>query len=391
MKIALFTETYLPVVNGVVTHVKILKEGLESLGHNVIIVTADSRFKRHKVIGNVIYCPAIIKVKKIYNYGLASPFSPKRLQILKKINPDIIHIHNEFGIGISGILIAHLLKIPVVYTLHTMYDDYIYYIANKRFCKIISRFSHSYLRKFTRFANAITGPSPKVEEYIKKCGIHKNVNIIANSVELDLFSRENADTRQVRDLRSGFGFFDDDFIFAFCGRIGKEKNISQLIEFINKTVKPKDKIKLLIIGSGPYIEQHQSEVKDFNLEDIIKFAGRIEHDALPPYYAACDAYITASISDTCSISMLEAMAMNLPVLHIRDDLNHGQVIDGVNGYIFNDAEEMYVYMNKLKDMPKEQLKEFGKAVRASIINSGGESIAGSVLQIYSSVIATFKY
>lgn len=94
MRIALFTETYLPSINGVVTHVKTLKEGLEALGHTVLVVTADSRVNNHVIADDVMYCPAV-KLKKIYNYDIAPPISKERLDKIKSFAPDIIHIHNE--------------------------------------------------------------------------------------------------------------------------------------------------------------------------------------------------------------------------------------------------------------------------------------------------------
>ncbi len=128
MRVAIFTETYLPAVNGVVTHVKTLKEGLELLGHKAIVVTADSNVKKTQASKDILYCPAV-KLEKIYGYDVASPISADRLRMLKDFNPDIIHIHNEFGIGLSGVLIAKALKVPLVYTMHTMYDDYVYYVS----------------------------------------------------------------------------------------------------------------------------------------------------------------------------------------------------------------------------------------------------------------------
>ncbi|MEG0570817.1 MAG: glycosyltransferase, partial [Oscillospiraceae bacterium] len=108
MKIALFTETYLPYINGVVTHVKALKDGLEKLGNTVMVVTADPDTKRHFVKDGILHCPAVT-FKRVYNYGLASPVSIKRLTILKEFEPDVIHIHNEFGVGLSGTIIADIL------------------------------------------------------------------------------------------------------------------------------------------------------------------------------------------------------------------------------------------------------------------------------------------
>ena len=158
MRIALFTETYLPHINGVVTHVKILKEGLQQLGHEVLVVSADANAKRHYIENGVLHCPAHTS-KKFYGYSLAKPISRTRLKFIEQFNPDIIHIHNEFGIGLSGILCAKVLKIPLVYTLHTMYDDYIYYVAPKALVPTTTKLSHKYTKFLAKRANALTGPS----------------------------------------------------------------------------------------------------------------------------------------------------------------------------------------------------------------------------------------
>ncbi|MEG0541532.1 MAG: glycosyltransferase, partial [Angelakisella sp.] len=163
---ALFTETYLPHINGVVTHVKILKEGLEQLGHQVLIVTADSHTHRHYLEDGVLHCPALTS-KKFYGYSIAKPISRARLKFVERFSPDIIHIHNEFGIGFSGMLCAKLLKVPLVYTLHTMYDDYIYYVAPKLLLNTTTQISHKYMKFFAVHANAVTGPSKKCEEYFR--------------------------------------------------------------------------------------------------------------------------------------------------------------------------------------------------------------------------------
>ena len=390
MRIALFTETYLPSINGVVTHVKTLKEGLEALGHTVMVVTADSRVNNHVIAEDLMYFP-YVKLKKIYNYYIAPPISKELLEKIKSFAPDIIHIHNEFGVGISGVLIARTLKVPLVYTLHTMYDDYVYYVAKtKGFGKIVTSASHLYAKMLASTASAITGPSPKVSEYFKACGVKKPVHVIPNSVELDVFKPENVDKNDAVELRRKFGFADDDMVFCFCGRLGKEKNITLLLEYWAKNVRPEDKIKLFILGDGPLHEQHCKEAKELGIADMVKFAGRVEHPDLPVYYACCDAYITASLSDTCSISMLEGMAMHLPVLSLKDDLNVGQVKDGVNGYNFTDADSMYELLKKLRDMPKDELAEFGRQTRESIKTSGAIRLANDLLDVYKEALEVYK-
>jgi 1,2-diacylglycerol 3-alpha-glucosyltransferase len=388
MRVALFTETYLPVINGVVTHVKTLKEGLEKLGHKVLIVTADSGVKHHQIEGSVMYCPAV-KMKKIYGYDVASPISPKRLKHLRAFKPDIIHIHNEFGIGMSGLLIAKILKVPLIYTLHTMYDDYIYYVANKYFCRFITGATHRYARALANQAGALIGPSKKVAEFFKKCGVKKNVNVIPNTAETDIFNPESIDAGAREEIREKFNFTDSDMVFCFCGRLGKEKNISWLIKNWALHVKPEDSLKLLIIGDGPCYDEHITEVKSLGVSDTVKLAGKVEHTDLPPYYAACDAYITASLTENHSISMLEAMCMKLPVLHILDELNAGQVVDGVSGYGFSDSSEMYMLLKKLRDMPREKLSAFGESTRDAVINTTCANMARDILKIYEFVIRSY--
>lgn len=389
MRIAIFTETYLPAVNGVVTHIKTLKEGLEALGHQVVIVAADSHYKKHTLSDGVIYCPAL-KLKKIYNYDAALPYSFDRLKLIKEFNPDIIHIHNEFGVGFSGLMIAKKLKIPCVYTLHTMYDDYVYYVANKHFCKFVTAASHKYAKFLGNKASAITGPSKKVEEYFKNCGVKKPVSVIPNSVETERFRRDAADPAKVKEIRESFGFADDDFVLCFCGRMGQEKNIGALLDYWKDEVKHDDRLKLMLIGGGPLLEENEEMAKTLGIDDMVKFTGRVDHSEIVPYYAVGDAYITASLTECYSISMLEGMSMGMPVLTLRDELNADQIKEGVNGYNYRDEKEMYRYICMMRDMSAEDFERFRASTRQSVVDSSSTTLANYILPIYETVIDEYK-
>ncbi len=381
MKIVLFTETYLPFINGVVTHVVALKDGLEKLGHTVLVVTACPSAKQHHIKDNILYCPSRLS-KKIYNYGLATPFSRERLKILQEFNPDVIHIHSEFGIGLSGAFIAKNLQVPMVYTLHTMYDEYLYYISKPIFVPMLKKMSHRYVRYLADKASALTGPSQKVQEYFDLCGANKSVNIIPNPVELDLFNPSNLDMEKSKKIRDKYNILDDEILISFCGRLGKEKSVDVLLNYWSKQVKKEDKFKLMILGEGPCLEELKQQAKQLGIDNIVIFVGRVEHNELPSYYGACQLYITASLSDTNSISMKEAMATGLPVIHIVDPLNKGQVIDGVNGYIYHDDKEMYQILVDYKNMSEEEKKIIKKSVIESVKIYGSEAIAEYLEKIY---------
>ena len=381
MRIAIFTETYLPQINGVVTQIKILKEGLEALGHTVLIVTADSKAHTHYLKDNVLHCPAH-NLKRIYNLDLASPVSRTRLKYLREFRPDIIHVHNEFSIGLSGMAIAKILKVPLVYTLHTMYDDYIYYIAPKPLIPLTKKLYHRYFRMFPQNAAVVTGPSKKCQEYTYEIGSDKKVEVIPNPVELDTFAPQTSTPQQRAQIREQYHIPQDATVACFVGRLGREKSVDVLLRFWAQEMKPQDNMRLLIIGDGPEKEPLEQLAQQLGITDTVVFTGKVLHPDLPPYVHTCDIYVTASLSDTNSISMLEGMAGGLPVLQLYDELNADQVTDGVNGYMFRDAAEMGQRLRQIRDMEPEELQKLKTSVIQSVKNSGAQTLANYIQTIY---------
>ena len=389
MRIALFTETYLPHINGVVTHVKILRDGLLQQGHEVLVVTADYQTRHHYIKDGILHCPAI-KSKRFYGYGVASPFSRRRLKLVQDFHPDIIHIHNEFGIGLSGIFAAKQLHVPLVYTLHTMYDDYLYYVAPRHLLRAAKKVSHDYFRLLGNAATELTGPSPKCQEYFQQIGVKKDVNVIPNAVELDDFSPDRIAAENKAAFRRRYQIPDDVMIACFVGRLGHEKSVDVLLDYWARTITPEDKIMLCIIGGGPVQEELEQQAKDLGIGSMVVFTGAVPHDQMPPYYASCDVYVTASLSDTNSISMLEGMATGLPVLRRYDALNENvdQVRDGVNGYIFNSPEEMAAELRRIKNLSPEQLSILKASVIESVKRSGAEALANYTYNVYRKAMAS---
>lgn len=385
MKIALFTETYLPYINGVVTHVKTLKEGLEAEGHEVLIVTADYKARRHYITSDhVLHCPAI-RAKKFYGYSLAKPVSFTRYKLIKQFCPDIIHIHDEFGVCLSGIAAAKMLKVPLVYTLHTMYDQYLYYISPKALMPFTQRLSHLYARFIADKASAITGPSQKCQVYLEGVGIDSPVTVIPNAVELDMFEKAEGQQEQICRLKKELRL-EGKTVFCFVGRLGREKSVDKLLDFLAQEITPEDNMVLMVIGGGPVQKELEEQAERLGVAPFVRFTGAVPHEKLSAYYRCCRGYITASISDTNSISMKEAMASGLPVLHIHDPLNAGQIVNGVNGFIYHDAEELAAGIRRLRDMSGEELEALRKSTLQSVEAFSQEALAKKLLAVYFSVL-----
>lgn len=315
----------------------------------------------------------------------------KQYQIIKKFNPDVIHIHTEFGIGLFGILVSKMLKRPVIYTLHTIYDDYVYYVVPKPLIKTGQRIFYKYIRSLYKRATVITGPSPKSHEYLINAGLHRNVEIIPNPVDVDRFSIENVSTEDIDNVKKTYNIPNDAFVGCIISRVGKEKSIDVLLNYIEKYSKVNKNFRFLIVGDGPAKADLEQQAKKLGINNVVIFTGKISNNKLLPYYAACDVFLTASLSDTNSISMLEAMSMGLPIIQRNDPINEGQVIENVNGFIFNDENNFIEKLNKVYKMTSEERAELKNKVRNSVIHSNTKNnMAAKIVDVYTHAIKIFK-
>ncbi len=389
MRIALFSDTYSPEINGVAIHVSALKEGLESLGHEVLVVTTNPEKNSENLVDGVLRCPSI-KLKRIYGYGLSMPINMKQYYYIKNFNPDVIHIHTEFGIGLFGLFVAKKLKLPVIYTLHTIYDDYVYYVVPKPLVKTGQNVFYKYIKLLSKKATIITGPSPKSYEYLKSAGLNRNVEVIPNPVDVNKFNRENVKDGEIEGIRKKYNIDEDTFLGCIVTRIGREKSIDVILKNIKAYKDINKKFKFLIVGDGPSKQELESLARRLSIQDIIIFTGKIPNDKLLPYYAVSDVFITASLSDTNSISMLEAMSMGLPIIQRDDPINKGQVVEGVNGFIFKDKESFINKLNYIYNLSEKDRIELSKNVRNSVIRSNTKgNMAKKVLEVYQKAIKIY--
>ena len=382
MRIALFAETYYPFISGVVTHIETLKKGLEACGHKVLIVTLDPKSPRHYVRDGVLYCPAI-PLKRIYGYGVANPLNLERLRYVKLFGPDLIHIHTEFSMGIFGMFAARQLHLPTVYTLHTMYDDYMFYLAPHRpFQSLMKPGAHLYFRYVASRATEVIGPSPKVVEYLRRCGVKRHINIIPNTVDLRDFLAENVRPESVEEVRRQLDIRPGDTTLLFVGRLGREKSLDVLIRWFAGQFRGRARCRLLIVGDGPEREALAGLVAGLGTEEQVRLLGRIDHALLPPYYQACDLFATASLSEMNSISMLEATASGLYVLQRLDVYNKDQILPGVNGNFFEDAPGFGALVEEEIGLSAEERQARREKVSGYARRYGPREFTQAVLNVY---------
>ena len=391
MRIGIFTETYTPYISGLVTSEVMLKKGLEKLGHEVYVVTAnlESFHYEYDEQEKVLKVPGI--PTGIYDSRLTAVYPLKAVNKIKSWNLDIIHSQTEFAIGTFARIMAYQLDIPLVHTYHTMYEDYIHYITKGYFDKSSKKIVE-YLTLFycDKTASELIVPTKKTYDLFKeKYQVDRNIHIIPTGIELERFYTEQIDTKKLESLRKKEKIQNDDFVLLFLGRLAQEKNVIYLIEAVRDILPKCPKIKLLIVGDGPDFNEYKDLIHKYKIDDHVIMTGKVPWEKVPYYYHLSDLFLTASHTETQGLTVIEAMASGVPPICIDDESFRNTVIDGLNGRIFNTQEECKDIIVELYNDRKE-VKRLSKQARINSDRFSSKYFAESVLDVYKYAIANKK-
>lgn len=335
MKIGFFTDTYFPQVSGVATSIKTLKTELEKKGHEVYIFTTTDP-NATGVEDDIIRMPSVpfvsFKDRRIVVRGMWYAYL-----IAKELELDLIHTHTEFGAGLLGKMVGKKLKIPVIHTYHTMYEDYLHYIAKGKVVR------QSHVKYFSRlFANHTTGvvcPSERVIDTLRGYGVTSPMRVIPTGIELEKFERPDITSAMKKTLRNEMGIEDDQIMLLSLSRISYEKNIQAIIHGLPQVVSQLPKARLVIVGKGPYTEELKELVEELDLTDYVYFVGEVPNDEVALYYHAADYFVSASTSETQGLTYTEAMAAGTPLIVEGNDYLDNLIDDASLGVTFAKDEE----------------------------------------------------
>lgn len=391
MRIGIFTDTYKPDANGVAQSVEVLSNNLINLGHEVFIFCPGSNLLVER-IDNIIYIPGI-EVKKLYGYKIAQPIHPLLLNEIEKLNLDIIHGETEFGVGTLANFVSHLYNIPLVRTYHTDYVDYTHYFVSEDLGPIYKgakSLVSLYAKTFGDNCLKLMTPSLKTKEGLIKEGIKTDICVIPNGIELYRFSSEAVDIDKSLEIRKDLRVQDDEKLLIYVGRIAEEKRVSFLIEVMRKAISLGLKYKLLIVGLGTAYEKNLKLVNEYELNDYIKFTGKVEPQDVPVYYHAADFFISASTSETQGLTYIEALASSLPIIVAYDTVLDELVKDGLNGFFFNNENECLEVLKKLNYLQATEISELKQNALKSADVYNALKFAKDTLKLYEEVIEEFK-
>jgi 1,2-diacylglycerol 3-alpha-glucosyltransferase len=384
MHIGIFTDCYYPQINGVVTSIMMLEEELQNRGHEVTIITI-------KVPNYIDERKNVIRIKsipiiKMNEFRLGIPFNANIIRMIKKLNLDVVHTHTEFSVGLLGKHIAKTLDLPLVHTYHTMYEDYTHYIYRLKYGqRVVKKMVTKSCKIYAKKISCIIAPTDKTRLSLRSYGIKNDIQIVPTGIDIHKFEELNQEDSRIIALRAQHQLGEKDYVMLSLGRISKEKNIDFLIREIPELTRKRPEIKLLIVGDGPYLNYLKNLVEDLGVKDHVIFTGRVPYDLTNVYYSLADLFVNASFTETQGLTIIEAMASNLPVV-VYDDTNvENIVMEGISGRLFKSKEVLVSQILAAIDY-KEKTEQMQIKGREIVNQLSKERYAENAEKIYNQLI-----
>lgn len=333
MNIGIFTDTYYPQVSGVATSIKTLKEQLESQGHHVyIFTTTDPKVASDEYEKNIFRFTSIPFIsftdRRIAVRGLFRAY-----QVAKELQLDIVHTQTEFSMGWIGKFVAKYLKIPCIHTYHTMYEDYLHYVAKGKLLKPhhVKQMSRSFCYHMT----GIIAPSERVLTTLEGYGVKSPITVIPTGVNLQKYRQPVK-----LDIRKKYQIKEQTPLLLTLSRLAYEKDIDRLISVMPQLCHLLPNVLLMIVGDGPAREDLEQQVAELNIQPNVLFTGEISNDQVADYYHAADLFVSTSVSESQGLTYIEALASGLKVVTTHSPYTDDLLSDKEFGMTFEKLDDL---------------------------------------------------
>jgi glycosyltransferase involved in cell wall biosynthesis len=320
MRIALFTETFLPKVDGIVTRLKHTVEQLQNLGDEVCVFCPEGGLKEYK--GAQIEGVSGFPLPLYPELKLALP-RPSIGEALEAFQPDLIHVVNPAVLGLAGIYYSKTMEIPLVASYHTHLPKYLEHYG----LGMLEGMLWELLKAMHNQARINLCTSTAMQQELTEHGI-ENVQVWQRGVDTDLFRPELANTAMRDRLSQGH---PEAPLLLYIGRLSAEKEIDRIKPILEAT----PGARLALVGDGPYREELEKHFEGTPTH----FVGYLEGEELASAYASADAFIFPSRTETLGLVLLEAMAAGCPTVAANAGGIPDIVSDGVNGFLFDPTDE----------------------------------------------------
>ncbi len=332
MRILLVTESYWPNADGGALFERRLVLAIAGLGHHVAVWAPGTKLGSYEETDGpyTIHRESATTFLANTKYKVSwAPFWHAR-RIIRQEQPDAIHIHNCYWMGLSAMFWAHRYRIPVVATNHFMPENALLNLkGSSLFYKPLHNLIWRYLVWFHNRVNYVTSPTPTAVQLLLDHGLRTPAKAVSNGVDMVVF-KPGQDASAVIQK---YGIATDRPVVLYLGRLDGEKRLDQIIAAMPQILQQQP-AQLVLSGFGKDMAALQSQAKKLGIADNIVFTGYIEEAEKPLIYNAANLFLISSPAELQSIVVLEAMASGLPVVAVDIAALKELCHDGKNGYLF---------------------------------------------------------
>jgi glycosyltransferase involved in cell wall biosynthesis len=329
MRVALFTNNYLPFRGGVTTAVETLRAGLAAGGHAAWIFAPAARGAADPPF--VFRYPSI-PAPTYPGFAVPVPGSPRLARVARDFRPDIIHVQHPFLLGVTGRRLARRLGVPLVFTYHTRYEKYAHYVPLPE--RLVAALAVRLSCRFADRADLVVAPSASIAETLRARDVRAPIVVVPTGVPLDLFRPgDRAAAREALGLPVGR------LLCLYVGRLDREKSVERVIEAFALIAGALPDAELLLVGQGSHAEALRRRAEASPVGCRIRLAGGHAREALPPFYQAADLFLFASETETQGLVLAEAHACGLAAVAVRASGVDEVVVDGETGLLTKAAAQ----------------------------------------------------
>ena len=369
MRVGMFANAYLPVVNGVVRSIMLYRQGLMADCHFVGVFAPDARdYEDEQPF--VFRYPAI-PLPTHLKYSFPVVAAPHITWMLPRLKLDVVHAHHPVIVGVEAARFSEELDIPLVFTFHTMYHEYTHYFLGMD-NELVKQIVRKSVRDFANRADHIIAPSPAVVDLLPSYGIQKPVDILPTPVDIEQFHPRS------KPLLDN----PDRIRLIYVGRVAKEKNLDFLLRVFAQVAAKDERLELLFVGGGPSLDDLKKLAKKLKIDHKVTFTGMVPFSQVVDELSQADLFIFSSTSETQGLVVLEAMAAGLPLVMVESKaLLYFVNPDEDCVVVPEKEEEMAAAILALLDDPAK-LRAMGQAARRNAEKYSIPALTSRLLDVY---------
>jgi 1,2-diacylglycerol 3-alpha-glucosyltransferase len=382
MKIALFTNTYLPHVGGVARSVKTLEDALRQRGHEVRVIAPE--FENAQPDPNVLRVPAIQNFNGS-DFSVRLPVPSMIRDFIERFQPDVIHSHHPFLLGDAALREAWKLRAPIVFTHHTLYERYTHYVPLDS--PALKRVAIQLATEYCNLCDQVVAPSESIEKLLRERGVTAPIRVIPTGIDTGFFARGDG-----RRFREQHGLPAGARVIGHVGRLALEKNLLFLAEAVAARLRDDPLAVFLVVGEGDARDQMLALLRQATGGSRIHATGKLSGQDLADAYAAMDWFVFASQTETQGLVLAEAMASGCPVVALDGPGVREIMTDGGNGLMLQagaSAAEFADALGRLMADPALSARCATQA-QATAAEYGTDRCTDRMLVAYETLVAGYQ-